>query len=288
VADFDRRRFLKTSCAAFASLPVAACVARPLPVRTPYASGIPDRPTGTVVNDVHSQLNRTHVAAIIKPEHLEHLQAAVVQAKAQGQVISVAGGRHAMGGQQFAEGALLVDTRSMNRVLAFDDERGVINVEGGIQWPELIGYLNRVQQGRDRQWGIYQKQTGADRLSIAGALSCNAHGRGLNLKPIIQQVEAFDVLDADGDLLTCSRNSNPQLFSLAIGGIVQFSSSSDPTTGSRNAFAMGICTATISSRPMPRERASSAAACSRATSPCRWTCLSLNTRRASSLRTGRD
>ena len=118
MADFDRRRFLKTSCAAFASLPVAACVARPLPVRSPYASGIPDRPTGTVVNDVHSQLNRTQVAAIIRPDRIEQLQAAVAQAKAQGQAISVAGGRHAMGGQQFAEGALLVDTRSMNRIRA--------------------------------------------------------------------------------------------------------------------------------------------------------------------------
>jgi len=122
VADFDRRRFLKTSCAAFASLPVAACVTRPLPVRTPYASGIPDSAGGNVVNDVHSQLNQTHVAAIIKPDRIEQLQAAVVQASAQGQVISVAGGRHAMGGQQFAEGGLLVDTRSMNRVLSFDDE----------------------------------------------------------------------------------------------------------------------------------------------------------------------
>jgi FAD/FMN-containing dehydrogenase len=130
VADFDRRRFLKTSCAALASLPVAACVARPLPVRTPYASAIPDSPIGTVVNDVHSQLNQTHVAAILKPDHIEQLQAAVVQAKAQGQVISVAGGRHAMGGQQFAEGALLVDTRSMNRILDFDEERGIVTVEG--------------------------------------------------------------------------------------------------------------------------------------------------------------
>lgn len=218
MADFDRRRFLKTSCVAFASLPVAACVARPLPVRTPYASGIPDAPTGNVVNDVHSQLNRTHVAAIVRPDRMEQLQAAVVQAKTQRQVISVAGGRHAMGGQQFAEGALLVDTRSINRILSFDEDRGIVTVEGGTQWPELINYLNRVQQGRDRQWGIYQKQTGADRLSIAGALSCNAHGRGLTLKPIVQQVEAFDLLDANGDVLTCSRQANPQLFRLAIGG----------------------------------------------------------------------
>ena len=28
---------------------------------------IPDRETATVVNDIHSQLNRTRVAAIVKP-----------------------------------------------------------------------------------------------------------------------------------------------------------------------------------------------------------------------------
>jgi FAD/FMN-containing dehydrogenase len=218
VADYDRRRFLKTSCAALVSLPAAACVARPLPVRSPYASGISDRLLSATVNDVHSQLNRTQVDAIVRPERVEQLQAAVAQAKAHGKVISVAGGRHAMGGQQFAEGALLVDTRSLNRVLDFDADRGIVTVEGGIQWPELLDYLNRAQQGRDRQWGIYQKQTGADRLSLAGALSCNAHGRGLTLKPIVQQVEAFDLLVSGGDVLTCSRRQNPQLFSVAIGG----------------------------------------------------------------------
>ena len=218
VVDYDRRRFLKTSCAALASLPAAACMARPLPVRSPYASGIPDRLLGTTVNDVHSQLNRTQVDAIVRPERIEELQAAVLQAKTQGKAISVAGGRHAMGGQQFAERTLLVDTRSLNRVVAFDAERGIINVEGGIQWPQLLEYLNRTQQGGDRPWGIYQKQTGADRLSLAGALSCNAHGRGLTLKPIVQQVEAFDVLDANGEVRTCSRRVHPDLFSLAIGG----------------------------------------------------------------------
>ena len=49
-------------------------------------------------------------------------------------------------------------------------------------------------------------------------MSCNAHGRGLTLKPIVQQVEAFDLLDASGEVLTCSRRQNSQLFSLAIGG----------------------------------------------------------------------
>ena len=81
-----------------------------------------------------------------------------------------------------------------------------------------MAYLETAQQGRARQWGIYQKQTGADRLSIGGALSCNAHGRGLTLKPIIEQVRAFELLGPDGTMRRCSRSENAELFGLAIGG----------------------------------------------------------------------
>ena len=67
-------------------------------------------------------------------------------------------------------------------------------------------------------WGIFQKQTGADRLSIGGALAANIHGRGLALKPIIDQIESFNILMADGQPQLCSRSRNAELFRLAIGG----------------------------------------------------------------------
>src|SRR5262249_32571240 len=190
----------------------------PMRVRSPYESAIPEHDAGVIVNDLHSQLNATRVASIVKPGSVEELRRAILDAKAAGRSVSIAGGRHAMGGQQFGEAGVLVDTRALNHVLAFDDERGVITVEGGIQWPELLGYLNTVQKGRERQWGIYQKQTGADRLSIAGALSCNAHGRGLNLKPIVDQVDSFDLVGPLGEVRTCTRDAHPDLFRLAIGG----------------------------------------------------------------------
>jgi FAD binding domain len=176
---------LKSSSLALAALPVSACVARPFPVRSPYWSAIPADPADTLVNDIHSQLNATRVDSIVMPTTVQEVQAAVRNAVAAGRSVSVAGGRHAMGGQQFGEASVLVDTRALKRVLDFDSERGVITVQGGIQWPELLDHLNRTQTGQSMQWGIYQKQTGADRLSIAGALACNAHGRGLNLKPIV-------------------------------------------------------------------------------------------------------
>ena len=65
----------------------------------------------------------------------------------------------------------------------FDADKGVIEVEAGIQWPELIHYLVETQEGREKQWGIIQKQTGADRLSIGGALAANVHGTAVELHP---------------------------------------------------------------------------------------------------------
>jgi hypothetical protein len=82
MTQMNRRRFLKTSCAALAAWPAAACVARPIPVRSPYASAIPDEETGTVVNDVHSQLNRTRVGTIVRPRSVEELHEAVAHALA--------------------------------------------------------------------------------------------------------------------------------------------------------------------------------------------------------------
>lgn len=123
-----------------------------------------------------------------------------------------------MGGQQFGAEALLIDMSRMNRILRFDAERSEVEVEAGIQWPELIHGLIELQRGQSLQLGIVQKQTGADRLSLGGALAANIHGRGLNLKPIIDDVESFLIVDAQGRARKCSRRENSELFQLAIGG----------------------------------------------------------------------
>ena len=178
---------------------------------------------GTLVNDIHSQLNATRVAAVVAPGDVAGLAEHVVRARHHGHSVAIAGGRHAMGGQQFGDASVLVDTRSLDRVLDFDADRGLVSVEGGILWPSLMAWLERFQQTSDPcdsrvRWGIIQKQTGADRLSLGGALSCNAHGRGLTLKPIVDQVESFDILDSTGNVRTCSRRQSSDLFRLAIGG----------------------------------------------------------------------
>ena len=102
-----------------------------------------------------------------------------------------------MGGQQFASGGVLLDTQSYRAIRHFDRERGLIEVESGIQWPELIAWLVDHQIGAERQWGIRQKQTGADRLSIGGAVAANVHGRGLTLRPFVGDVESLTLIDRE-------------------------------------------------------------------------------------------
>jgi len=171
-----------------------------------------------VVNDIHSQLNQTSVSRVVEVESLPQLRQIVRSAAALGQQISIAGGRHAMGGQQFGRGTLLLDMRRFSRVLDLDVERGLVTIEAGIDWPQLVTHLLWAGGSQPGQWGIIQKQTGADRLTIGGALSANIHGRGLRMRPIIADVESFDLIDAAGDVITCSRSMNRDLFTLAIGG----------------------------------------------------------------------
>ncbi len=198
----DRREFLK-----IAGLTAA------WPCGGAWAQG-----SGTVVNDLHSQLNPTPVDRVVEPETLAAVRAAIAAAKDENRAVCIAGGRHAMGAQAFATDGVLIDIRKLDRVLGFDMERGQIEVESGMQWPKLLAELTAAQRGREKQWGFAQKPTGADRLTLGGCLSANVHGRGLALPPFVGDVESFKLLDSGGDLRSCSRTENPELFRLAIGG----------------------------------------------------------------------
>jgi FAD/FMN-containing dehydrogenase len=180
--------------------------------------GAAARPSGTLVNDVHSQLNATSVREVMTPDSVESVRSAIRGAADRGYALSIAGGRHAMGGQQFGEATTLLDLRSLKRVRHFDPARGTIEIEAGIQWPDLVAYLVERQRGATRQWGIAQKQTGADRLTLGGALAANAHGRGLRMAPFVADVESFELVDARGSVRVCSRERDAELFRLVIGG----------------------------------------------------------------------
>ena len=154
----SRREFLGTA---------GALVAPPLPARRGQAQ------QDVIVNDLHSQLNETRVRRILTPRTADEVQAAVRAAASDGAAVSLCGSRHAMGGQQFGADTVLIDLRSLNRVARSTPNAARSRSTPASNGPRSLRALVERQQGRTRQWGIAQKQTGADRLTIGGALSAN-------------------------------------------------------------------------------------------------------------------
>jgi len=175
------------------------------------------------LNDCHSQLNKTLVAALVRPRSRDELIEIVNKTRQSGKSLMPFGGRHAMGGQQFGTDVVAVDMRGLNRVIDLDYRTGVIDLEAGITWPEILQFLNGSRREHTLEagphgWAIAQKQTGADELTIGGSLATNVHGRGLTKAPIIEDVESFTMITVEGRIIECSRSENREWFNLVIGG----------------------------------------------------------------------
>lgn len=175
-----------------------------------------------IVNDVHSALNATEVPRIERPATAAEVQQLVERARARGESIAVSGGRHAMGGQQFLAGHTLLDLRGLDQGFALDEQRGLLSAPAGAMWPAIVDATRRGDGPGRTMWAIRQKQTGADALTLGGAIAANAHGRGLTLAPIVEDIEDLDIVTPAGELLTCSSRQHAELFSLALGGYGMF------------------------------------------------------------------
>ena len=86
----------------------------------PGASTSPD---GIILNDVHSRLNATSHISVVTPRTVEEIQSVVRDANTNGQFISISGGRHSMGGQQFGTKTINLSLATFNKVIGLDTKR---------------------------------------------------------------------------------------------------------------------------------------------------------------------
>src|SRR5256884_9101426 len=91
-----RREFLEVGATAGTAIALA-----------PYGCAGERSAPGVVVNDIHSQLNATRVHRVVKPPSVDAVVQLVQSARQEGRPLRIAGGRHALGGQQFCREAAL-------------------------------------------------------------------------------------------------------------------------------------------------------------------------------------
>ncbi len=162
---------------------------------------------GVIVNDV-TQLNPITVSRVVAPRSIAEVAEAVRNAKGH---VSIGGGRYSMGGQTATEGAVQLDMRAFNRILAFEPDKKDITVESGATWRQI--------QERIDPYNLSVKimQTYAD-FTVGGSLSVNVHGRYIGYGPLVLSVKRIGIVLADGKYLNASPAEHAEIFYGAIGG----------------------------------------------------------------------
>ncbi len=135
----------------------------------------------------------------------------VLSAAARGERVKVFGAGHSFTDIACTDGRLL-SLEGYDRVLEADAEAGTIRVEAGI----TIAALGEILEGL----GLAQPNLGDIAYqSIAGAISTATHGTGATLGNIATQVKALSLVTADGRVLECSAEQNPDVFNAARVGL---------------------------------------------------------------------
>lgn len=151
------------------------------------------------------------VQALESPRTVSDIHDVLKQAQRDNLPVCMKGASHNLGGHAFDDGAICLDMKNFQRVVALDAQQKQITVESGITWEKVQNTINPA--------GLAVKAMQSDNIfTVGGSLSSNAHGRDVHSPAVIESVLGFRMMLADGSVVSVSRTENPELFRLAIGG----------------------------------------------------------------------
>ena len=112
-----------------------------------------------------------------------------------------------------ALGAQVVSTERLKRFVGFDPQTGLLDCEAGISYADIL------EQFVPRGW-FPPVTPGTKFVTMGGALASDVHGKNHHVEgSFAQHVVDFDLLTPSGNLLTCSREQNSELFLATAGGM---------------------------------------------------------------------
>lgn len=146
-----------------------------------------------------------------RPNTREGLISAVIEASKEGRRVKAAGSGHSFTPAALTDGTML-RIESLDRVLDVDRASGLVKVEAGI----TLRKLNRRLDGL----GLALENLGdIDRQTLAGAIATGTHGTGARYPNLSAQIEAMELVTADGTTVELSESSDADGFRAARIGI---------------------------------------------------------------------
>lgn len=149
---------------------------------------------------------------VLRPRDVEGIRACFDLARRDGVSLGLRGTGCSYGDASVNEGGHVLDISGMNRILDLDVDRGVADLEPGVTIEQLwktilpLGFWPKVVSGT-----MFP--------TVAGTSAMNIHGKNnFKVGTFGDNVLDFDVVLPSGELRTCSREQNSDLFHAAIGG----------------------------------------------------------------------
>jgi xylitol oxidase len=118
------------------------------------------------------------------------------------------GSRHCFNDIADTTGTLL-SLEYLNQVTSLDRSKNQVTIEGGVRYSDLGPYLH--QQG----YALHNLAS-LPHISVAGACATGTHGSGVTLGGLATVVAAIEFIDAAGNLVAMSRETNPDVFPGAV------------------------------------------------------------------------
>ena len=119
-------------------------------------------------------------------------------------------------GRSYGDSALgenIIDMRPKDYFKSFDEDSGLLEVEAGVMLSDILySFVPR---------GWFLKVTpGTKLITIGGAIASDVHGKNHHVEGCFSQcVKEFDIMNSDGEVIKCSRESTPELFRATCGGM---------------------------------------------------------------------
>jgi FAD/FMN-containing dehydrogenase len=149
---------------------------------------------------------------VYRPSTVDQIRHLFARARRSGLTVGLRGGGNSYGDAALNDENIVIDLRRMKRILAWDPAAGIIRVEPGVTLAQLWQYVLE-----DGWWPPVV--TGTMNITVGGGAAMNVHGKNAwKVGPLGEHILAFDMLLPSGEIITCSREENADIFYAAIGG----------------------------------------------------------------------
>ena len=149
---------------------------------------------------------------VYRPSTVSGLRQVFELARDSGRTVGLRGAGNSYGDATLNSDNIILDMRRMNRILDWQPDSGRIRVEPGVTISQVWQYILE-----DGWWPAVVP--GTSNPTVGGCAGMNVHGKNAWKEGTIgDHIYEFDLMLPTGQIVTCNRQTNGELFHAAIGG----------------------------------------------------------------------